>query len=75
MLAQLRRHAPRQAKAVLWPFGVDLQCSLRPDSALRPPHSALRLVHAASLLPVKNQALLLDGLALARAPPPAPRSP
>ena len=72
MLAQLRRHYPcYAAKAHAWPFGVDLHMfTPPPQSAIRNPQSAIRLVHAASLLPVKNQALLLDGLAAARAAAP-----
>ncbi len=66
LLAQLRRHAPSAAtKATLWPFGVDLAL-FAPTPDPRPPTPHLRLVHTASLLPVKNQALLLDGLAAAR---------
>jgi glycosyltransferase involved in cell wall biosynthesis len=67
MLAQLRRSYPQYiAKAVSWPFGVDLTL-FAPTPHPQLPTPGLRLVHAASLLPVKNQALLLDGLAAARA--------
>jgi glycosyltransferase involved in cell wall biosynthesis len=70
MLAQLRRHAPgHAAKAVPWPFGVDLEL-FTPAPNPQPPTPGIHLVHAASLLPVKNQAFLLDGLAAARAAAP-----
>ena len=71
--AQLHRHYPQHTgKAINWAFGVDLQrfTPAPADSAFRIPHSAFRIVNAASLVPVKNQALLLAGLAQARAQAP-----
>ena len=69
---QLRRHYPTLArKAVPWAFGVDRARFAPPPVPADPPTpSALRLVHAASLVPVKDQMLLLDGLAAARAAAP-----
>jgi glycosyltransferase involved in cell wall biosynthesis len=65
MEAQLRRRYPRHAgKALRWAFGVDTQVFTPAPSP--PPAGPLRLIHVASLLPVKDQALLLEGLARAR---------
>ena len=65
MEAQLRRRYPRHAgKALRWAFGVDTQVF---TPAPGPPQAGpLRLIQVASLLPVKDQALLLEGLARAR---------
>lgn len=74
---QLGRRYPRHLpKAVDWALGVDTQmfapAPAEADGPARPasPAPALSLVHVASLLPVKNQTLLLEGLARARAQAP-----
>ena len=67
--ALLHHRYPAQAgKAIDWALGVDTAMfAPAPVPALAPAaNGPLRLVHAASLLPVKHQALLLDGLAAAR---------
>jgi glycosyltransferase involved in cell wall biosynthesis len=61
-----RRYPAHAGKAVDWALGVDT-AMFAPAPALAPAaNGPLRLIHAASLLPVKHQALLLDGLAAAR---------
>src|SRR5207302_699721 len=75
MRRQLERHYPQYAaKAHPWAFGVDVDlfspaesASSGQHSALSTQHSALRVIHVGSLVPVKNQALLLAGLVAARA--------
>jgi glycosyltransferase involved in cell wall biosynthesis len=64
--AQLRRHYPQHThKAVSWAFGVDVEM-FTPANTQHATRDTLRLINAASLVPVKNQALLLAALAQAR---------
>ncbi len=62
---QLARTYPRLLpKAHAWAFGVDLaRFHPRPNASAQSPGAPLRLVQAASLIPVKDQALLLEALA------------
>jgi glycosyltransferase involved in cell wall biosynthesis len=61
-----RRYPAHAGKAVDWALGVDTAMFAPAPGTAPPANGPLRLVHAASLLPVKHQALLLDGLAAAR---------
>jgi glycosyltransferase involved in cell wall biosynthesis len=63
-----RRYPAHAGKAVDWALGVDTAMFAPATPPVPAPAAGapLRLVHAASLLPVKHQALLLDGLAAAR---------
>ncbi len=61
-----RRYPTHAGKAVDWALGVDTTMFAPAPAPVRAANDTLRLVHAASLLPVKHQALLLDGLAAAR---------
>jgi len=66
--AQLRaRHGRHLPKATAWAFGVDLARFAPPAGAAPRAAGGLRLVQAASLIPVKDQALLIAGLAAAQA--------
>jgi glycosyltransferase involved in cell wall biosynthesis len=61
-----RRYPAHTGKAVDWALGVDTAMFAPAPTPTAVAPGPLRLVHAASLLPVKHQALLLDGLAAAR---------
>ena len=60
------RYPAHAGKAIDWALGVDTAMFAPGPAPASAANGPLRLVHAASLLPVKHQALLLDGLAAAR---------